>query len=597
MDQKKIDKVMKKLIEEAALIPGQRYAVIYYNNLGDWYSLCRSLRYAEKQSGKEMVLLYYQDKHKEIAEWFSSGDHKIKLFFLPKEEYSVLSSALNSEELVDAYKDYIITWFTKDNDFVRMTKNIDPMFVKKELSDPVFPEFSPVRYEEEYGIEKGNTIMINPMSNSVLPFPDWFWNLCAKIYETLGFKVLFNTDEKNASRFVSPSIMPPLSEMVNLLDYCGYFITTRTGLLDIASTSKARITVFSNKWYKPIDEVYGIDNEDGRIKTVFYENNDFFLEKSSPISLIYNAFRNEREGLKKIIGSLSAEIDTDSRDKEWISPEISAYKPLGYCNRLRRIEKMRIPEFFSARYDLYEKDGNLIFRINDLDKSRYRLDIELLYSGRSLYKLPDYDNSIMCYKLNKSGGYFLKIDITDKKTYEHEHFSTDTLFYRVKPPDTLSKLKDCNDFRAYFSALYDFKKDLLILIVSRDAHTKPYKCALTDELAIAEILNIKTRLSEIYRHSFLCVIDSGKVIFEESSADKTIKYEGMAENIRVYAESSGYNVKNSDKVPIQAKINDKEYAVDRRGLNVVVWDKSKNRPADSVCFDFFMGGAVHRNKV
>ena len=149
------------------------------------------------------------------------------------------------------------------------------------------------------------------------------------------------------------------------------------------------------------------------------------------------------------------------------------------------------------------------------------------------------------------------------------------------------------DFEEYVLYLTARKERYNVFISSSDAHTKKSVDGSRNLLKILDILGV-SELTYKYRHSFLCVIDGGNVAVEETSEDRELRAEYSFAGNAAKMSSCGYNAKMTASCPIEITINDTQCAVNRRGLNFVVWDKEKNEVADSVCFDTFADGKAYR---
>ena len=150
-----------------------------------------------------------------------------------------------------------------------------------------------------------------------------------------------------------------------------------------------------------------------------------------------------------------------------------------------------------------------------------------------------------------------------------------------------------NDFQGYVFSLFTNALDYIIFITSSDAHT-PKNCQ-NRKLEILKALGIKTDLQKSFRHSFLAIVDGGEVKVELSSANEKLEttYEFMCHKAEVL--SQGFNAKPVTNSPVSVKIDGFEYAVNKRGLNFVIWDKKSSKVLDSVVFDTFAGEQIARN--
>ena len=85
------------------------------------------------------------------------------------------------------------------------------------------------------------------------------------------------------------------------------------------------------------------------------------------------------------------------------------------------------------------------------------------------------------------------------------------------------------------------------------------------------------------RGSYLAMFSKGNVIVEETD-NQLLEQEGSLDNgTNYYIESAGFSIGNISSI----KLNKKEYSVNKRGMNIVVYDTSKDSVVDSVCFDIY----------
>lgn len=96
-------------------------------------------------------------------------------------------------------------------------------------------------------------------------------------------------------------------------------------------------------------------------------------------------------------------------------------------------------------------------------------------------------------------------------------------------------------------------------------------------------LGLKTDLHDKHWKSFAAVIDSGKAVYENIS-DNLIKESLNVNGNNVDIVSGNLKSGNVSKIVI----NNTEYSVNRRGINIVVIDKKTDHIADSVCFDMHL---------
>lgn len=81
--------------------------------------------------------------------------------------------------------------------------------------------------------------------------------------------------------------------------------------------------------------------------------------------------------------------------------------------------------------------------------------------------------------------------------------------------------------------------------------------------------------------SYVGVIDNGSVVFDTMTENAPTVYSGRIESTEIYAESRLYKQGNRTSIII----NNKETAVNHRGINIVVYHKETKMLLDSVAFD------------
>lgn len=156
-------------------------------------------------------------------------------------------------------------------------------------------------------------------------------------------------------------------------------------------------------------------------------------------------------------------------------------------------------------------------------------------------------------------------------------------------------LTDINDFTEYVIELFSKQSDYVIFITSSDAHV-PGNCKNL-KLKILYSLGIKADLQKMYRHSFLAVIDRGELKIEMYSKNKMQEASFIFSGHSAKIMSQGFNAMPKTNSPVSINIDGVEYAVNKRGLNFVVWDKKEDRVIDSVVFDTFLDDGITRKDI
>ncbi|GFI24496.1 hypothetical protein IMSAGC011_03297 [Lachnospiraceae bacterium] len=135
------------------------------------------------------------------------------------------------------------------------------------------------------------------------------------------------------------------------------------------------------------------------------------------------------------------------------------------------------------------------------------------------------------------------------------------------------------DFVTYINMLANEYKDNTIFIVASDEMSQGLNEIDTNAL---RMLGLQTDYSIALQHSYIVVIENGKVKYEALS-NRPLNYTGICQNSgkRYELYSSGWWTGSGASI----KLDGNEYAVNCRGLNIVVYDDKRGLVLDSVGFD------------
>lgn len=148
----------------------------------------------------------------------------------------------------------------------------------------------------------------------------------------------------------------------------------------------------------------------------------------------------------------------------------------------------------------------------------------------------------------------------------------------------LGDLKDETDVVNYLGKIKD--KNYTVIISVKDEASK----GMTEEICNAMAkLGLQENLKGQLRASYLAIIDEEQIVYETLS-NTSVKENLYIDDMSIQAISSGFEVGNTASIII----NDIEYAVNSRGLNIVVYDKNAKKVIDSVCFDTHDMGKAYR---
>lgn len=139
----------------------------------------------------------------------------------------------------------------------------------------------------------------------------------------------------------------------------------------------------------------------------------------------------------------------------------------------------------------------------------------------------------------------------------------------------LSSIQKLDDYLIYLAGN---SERLAILISAKDTIGFGLNASIAKKL---NRIGIVTDLQNKHWHSFICIIDSARNIFENIAKETPISYSTKIAENDVFIESMPYNQGNNAKIIV----DNIDFCVNRRGLNFVIIDKNRNLVIDSVCFD------------
>lgn len=144
-----------------------------------------------------------------------------------------------------------------------------------------------------------------------------------------------------------------------------------------------------------------------------------------------------------------------------------------------------------------------------------------------------------------------------------------------KQDATLTDIKDIDD---YLAVLRQNKDRYTVLIAVKDEASR----SLSQKTrGLLKDLGLEADWEDAHQKSYYAVIARGDVVKEDMAAAKLSDSGSFGRGAYKYSiESRGYEVGNKCSI----KINGREYALDGRGLNIVVFNH-ENKKMDSVCFD------------
>lgn len=169
------------------------------------------------------------------------------------------------------------------------------------------------------------------------------------------------------------------------------------------------------------------------------------------------------------------------------------------------------------------------------------------------------------------------IDHYDLSQEHNDQWDRDLQSYQKVRKVALLELEQ--DFVTYINMLANEYKDNTIFITASDEMS----LGLNEiDVNALRTLGLQMDYSIALQHSYIAVIEDGKVKYEALS-NRPLNYSGFCENSgkRYELYSSGWWTGSSASI----KLDGSEYAVNCRGLNIVVYDDKRGLVLDSVGFD------------
>lgn len=140
-------------------------------------------------------------------------------------------------------------------------------------------------------------------------------------------------------------------------------------------------------------------------------------------------------------------------------------------------------------------------------------------------------------------------------------------------------LIECDNFVEYVDLLKNGLSHYILLIGVKDTIGLNFTDANLNTL---KSIGIKENLVGKHQYSYIALIQGGISCFEKLDSIE-IEY-AMQIPFKMYVSSAGYTVGNKSVI----EVNNVNYSVNRRGLNMVIYDTNCASVIDSVCFDFHL---------
>lgn len=223
----------------------------------------------------------------------------------------------------------------------------------------------------------------------------------------------------------------------------------------------------------------------------------------------------------------------------------------------------------------YSLAHNQIERLSNIAKNE---DNEIKICFSNIWDF--YGRIFNLYDMGITNFEYLKYDETNFNDFSYRVFNDSYAVYCM-----ITNLNGANSVTELFDFIED-RQNYILFIVAKDEASQ----SLTKETIQGfRKLGLAFELPDHYRWSYLAVLNDNELVYENLS-DEAITYDVNIDNNNISLLSAGYDCGNTCSV----KIDGVEYAVNGRGLNIVIYDKQNGYVIDSVCIDTFADNSLIR---
>lgn len=247
---------------------------------------------------------------------------------------------------------------------------------------------------------------------------------------------------------------------------------------------------------------------------------------------------------------------------------------------LIKVPAVNYPQYYNAAWTLQRSEAvRALCRENNIDFFDMVYDIDLginwledsMDGGAHL----NYKGAV---KVSSILGKYLK----EHYDFEEKHLSQwDKDLETYKRLKRVAELQTETDFVKYLNRIANEYCDKTVYIVA----SEDMSVGLSEEDVNAlRNLGLKADYSSMYRDGYIAVIKDGHAQHETYSNQYVEYYDQLKNGTMAYLRSKGWYCGSDATI----KINDNDYSMKERGLNIVVYDEELDMVWDSVCFDTSM---------
>lgn len=168
--------------------------------------------------------------------------------------------------------------------------------------------------------------------------------------------------------------------------------------------------------------------------------------------------------------------------------------------------------------------------------------------------------------------YYLMDTISDTKVYVRKD--------RVEISSSIEILEHVVDLESYLSLLSDLE-DCTIFFAVKNTQGYQLNEQIIDQMEILGFEQLEELLGEEY-HSFAGIVQNGQALYQMiGNQDEAIRYDGIVNGCSVRLESKTIQCGNQASIQIDGI----DYSINKRGLNIVVYNNKTYEVINSVAFD------------
>ena len=245
------------------------------------------------------------------------------------------------------------------------------------------------------------------------------------------------------------------------------------------------------------------------------------------------------------------------------------------------VNKKRGADRFYSLAELLHLEERLVESTSQLTELRFSntIDYEKVYEKLEIQKqrcLNWLSSALLAPKIPVSSEYDILYRIIENQNKKIAELSRKIA---QLSSNTDISLSDKTEILTYLDCLKFNLAGNIVVIAVKDTPGLALSKTVAKHL---QSLGLSTNLSNQHAHSYICVLNGGHVIFEKlGKNEEPTSFQAHFGNNDIDILSCVYRNGNTAKI----LINNTDYSVNSRGINIVVYNKKTRKLLDSVCFD------------